>query len=176
MPTPQKQTQVEEIRERLDRCTIAVATGYQGLNGDEMTALRKRLREQGVEYKVIKNTLALRAAQELGKEEINNILIGPTAIAFGYGDVVATAKAINSYIISTRSTLLINGAMMDSTVLTPDQVRSLALLPPREELVARLIGQMQAPIAGLVNTLNGILRGFVVVLQRRVEQLEPGDS
>jgi large subunit ribosomal protein L10 len=176
MPTPQKQIQVEDIKDRLSRCTIAVATGHQGLSASDMTELRRRLRELGVEYKVMKNTLVLRAAQEVGKEEISNILNGPTAIAFGYGDVIAVAKAVNSYVSSTRTPLLIHGAMMDSTVLTAEQVRRLALLPPKEELVARLIGQMQAPMAGLVNTLNGILRGFVIVLQRRVEQLESGGS
>ncbi|MBF8267349.1 MAG: ribosomal protein [Dehalococcoidia bacterium] len=173
MPTPQKEKQVEEIKERLGRSTIAVAIGYQGLTGSVVTGLRRHLREQGVEYKVVKNTLALRAARELGREKIVSVLKGPTAMAFGYGDEVAVARAISSYVSSTRIPLVIHGAMMGSTVLTAEQVGSLALLPPRDELVARLIGQMQAPMAGLVNALNGILKGFVVVLQRRVEQLEP---
>ena len=92
MPTPEKENQVEEIRSRLSRCTIAIATGYQGVTASGMTDLRARLREQGIEYRVIKNTLTIRAANALGKEGVGNVLIGPTALAFGYGDATAAAK------------------------------------------------------------------------------------
>jgi large subunit ribosomal protein L10 len=176
MPTLKKQSQVEEIKERLSRCTIAVATGYQGLNASAMTDLRARLREQGVEYKVVKNTLTLRAGLEIGKEGIGEILEGPTGLAFGYGDATIVAKGINTYIISSRMPLVIHGALMDGAVLTAAQVRLLATLPRKEELVARLIWQMQAPIAGLVNVLSAPLRGLAIVLQRRVEQMESSGS
>lgn len=169
MPTPKKEVQVEEIKEKLGRSTIAIATGYQGLSASDMTELRRRLREQGIEYKVVKNTLTLLAAQELGKEGIGEVMQGPTGLAFGYGDEVAVARGLNTFITSTRSPLVIHGAIMDSRVITGDQVRSLATLPPREELLSRLLGQMQAPVTGLVTVLSAPLRGLVTVLQRAAE-------
>ena len=169
MPTPRKEAQVEEIKDKLSRCTIAITTGYQGLSASDMTELRKRLREQGIEYKVVKNTLTLRAAQELGKEGIGDVMQGPTGLVFGYGDEVAVARGLNTFITSTRSPLVINGALMDSRIITGDQVRNLATLPPREELLSRLLGQMQAPVTGLVTVLSAPLRGLVTVLQRAAE-------
>ena len=170
MPTPAKESQVEEIKDRLSRCTIAVATGYQGMSAANMTDLRARLREQEIEYRVVKNTLTLRAASELGKDGVGDVLQGPTALAFGYGDVVAVAKGINGYITTTRMPLVIHGAVMGGGILTAAQVMNLASLPPRDELIARLLGQMQAPITGLVNVLSAPLRGLAMVLQRIVER------
>jgi large subunit ribosomal protein L10 len=176
MPTLKKQTQIEEIRDRLGRCTIAVATGFVGMSGSNMTDLRERLREHGIEYRVIKNTLTLRAALELGNESVGDVLRGPTALAFGYGDVVAVAKGINDYITTSRMPLVIHGAVMDGSILTAAQVINLAQLPPRDELVSLLLRQIQAPITGLVNVLSAPLRGLAVVLQRRVEQMESSGS
>ena len=160
MPTPEKESQVEEIRSRLSRCTIAIATGYQGVSASDMTNLRARLREQGIEYRVIKNTLTIRAANALGKEGVGNVLIGPTALAFGYGDATAAAKGVH------RRTLrlpgrhwLFTGRLWMGVILSAGQVVELASLPPREELLARLLGQMQAPITGLVTALSGPIRG-----------------
>ena len=172
MPTPKKQDQVEEIKDRLSRCTIAVTTGYQGLAASQMTELRRRLSEQGIEFKVVKNTLTLRAAEDLGMEGLGDVLKGPTGVAFGYGEVTTVAKGINSYITTTRQPLVIYGALMGDIVLTADQVRTLALLPSRDELVARLMGQLQAPIAMLVNVLSAPMRGLVVALQRIAERGE----
>ena len=169
MPTPRKEAQVEEIKDKLSRCTIAIATGYQGLSAADMTELRRRLREQGIEYRVVKNTLPYLAARELGREGIGEVMQGPTGLAFGYGDEVAVARGLNTYIITTRSPLVIHGALMDSRVITGDQVRSLATLPPREELLSRLLGQMQAPVTGLVTVLSAPLRSLVTVLQRAAE-------
>ena len=172
MPTPKKQAQVEELKDRLNRCTIAVATGYQGMSASNMTDLRARLSEQGIEYRVVKNTLTLRAALELGNERMGDVLRGPTALAFGYGDVATVAKGINGYITSSRMPLVIHGAVMDGSILTAAEVTSLALLPPRDELVSILIRQIQAPITGLVNVLSAPLRGLAMVLQRIVDQSE----
>ena len=174
MPTPKKESQVEDIKSRLSRSSIAIATGYQGMSASNMTDLRARLREQGIEYRVIKNTLALRAASELGNEGVDRVLQGPTAIAFGYGDATDAAKGLNGYIITSRLPLVIHGAVMDGQVLSGDQVVILATLPPRDELLARLLGQMQAPITGLATVLSAPLRGLVTVLQRVSEQGDDG--
>ena len=174
MPTPKKISQVEDIKSRLSRSSIAIATGYQGMSASNMTDLRARLREQGIEYRVIKNTLALRAASELGNEGVDRVLLGPTAIAFGYGDATEAAKGLNGYIVTSRLPLVIHGAVMDGQVLSGDQVVILATLPPRDELLARLLGQMQAPITGLATVLSAPLRGLVTVLQRVSEQGDDG--
>ncbi len=171
MPTEQKVEQVEDIRDRLSRASIIVSTGYESLTSSDMNALRKALREQGIEYKVIKNTLVLRAAEEIGKQGVESILKGPTGIAFGYDDVTSVPKAINNFITSTRIPLVIHGGVMGSEVLSESQVVDIANLPSKEELVAKLLGQMKAPITGLVGTLNSVLTGIAVVLQRRVEKL-----
>ena len=170
MPTPKKESQVEDIKSRLSRSSIAIATGYQGMSASNMTDLRARLREQGIEYRVIKNTLALRAASELGHDGVERVLLGPTAIAYGYGEATDAAKGLNTFIITSRLPLVIHGAVMDGQVLSGDQVVSLATLPPRNELLARLLGQMQAPITGLATVLSAPLRGLVTVLQRASEQ------
>ena len=174
MPTPKKESQVEDIKSRLSRSSIAIATGYQGMSASNMTDLRARLREQGIEYRVIKNTLALRAASELGNEGVDRVLLGPTAIAFGYGDATEAAKGLNGYIVTSRLPLVIHGAVMDGQVLSGDQVVILATLPPRDELLARLLGQLQAPITGLATVLSAPLRGLVTVLQRVSEQGDDG--
>ena len=170
MPTPKKESQVEDIKSRLSRSSIAIATGYQGMSASNMTDLRARMREQGIEYRVIKNTLALRAASQLGNEGVERVLLGPTAMAFGYGEATEAAKGLNAYITTSRLPLVIHGAVMDGQVLSADQVVSLATLPPRDELLSRLLGQMQAPLTGLATVLSAPLRGLVTVLQRASEQ------
>ena len=172
MPTQKKAEQKEDLKQRFGEATIAVATGYQGLSADVMTSFRRHLREVGVEYLVVKNNLAVRASQEIGKERIPEILEGPTGIAFGMGDVVAVAKAVNDFISNNRLPVSIHGAVMGSDILTSEEVRTLANLPPKEELVGKMLGQMKAPMSGLVNVLNGVVVGLAVVLQRRVEQLD----
>lgn len=170
MPTPKKAEQVDELKERLDRCTVAVATGYQGMNAAQVTDLRRRLRDQGVEYRVVKNTLVLRAAQELGQASLADVLKGPTGLAFGYGDVTAVAKGLNTYIVTTRMPLEIFGGLMGGALLSAEQVNTLALLPPKEELISQLLGRLQAPITMFVTVLSAPIRGLAIALQRIVEQ------
>ena len=96
MPTPEKEKQVEEIKNRLENCTIAIATGYAGMSATDMNNLRSAMRGQNIEYVVVKNTLTLRAATAAGKDRINELLDGPTGLAFGYGDATAVAKGVNN--------------------------------------------------------------------------------
>ncbi|MFQ5860939.1 MAG: 50S ribosomal protein L10 [Dehalococcoidia bacterium] len=172
MPTRRKIELVEELQERFSRCSIAIATDCTGLPVFALTELRQRLRQQGVEYKVIKNSLARIAADAIGRPQLKEIIQGPTALALGYSDPVEAARALDQYIKSTRSTLVVKSAVMDTHVLTPAQVTRLATLPSREQLLARLLGQMQSPIARLINILNAPLVSLVTLLQRRVEQGE----
>ena len=178
MPTTkqQKVDSVAEIADMLSRCTIAVTTGYQGLDASQMTELRRSLRELGVEYKVIKNTLALRAAESIGRKGIDGILNGSTGVAFGYDDVTSVAKGVDGFITTTRLPLVIYGALMDESILSAEQVRSLAAITSREDLISRLIGQIQSPISRLVNVLNRPIAALAIALNSIVEQRQTGST
>ncbi len=174
MPAEKKRQIVEDLRKRIAGCTIAIATDYRGLSVPAMTGLRRSLREKGIEYRVVKNTLTYRAAEEASKPGLREVVQGTTGLVFGYGDPVESARALYDYIRASRSSLAIRGAVVDGQVLTADQVVSLAHLPPRDVLAGMLLGQMKAPITGLVFTLKAVLTGLATVLQRHVEQ-QTGD-
>ena len=183
MPTKKKMDLVEELREKFTQCTIAVATDYTRLPVNTMTELRQKMRERDVEYKVVKNTLTYLAADAAHRPQIKEIVQGPTALAFGYNDPLEVAKALEEYIRVNRSILTIRGAVLDERTLTSSEVLSLANLPPRNELVAQLLGQiqlpmamllgqLQAPLSRLLTVLNGPLASLTILLQQRAEQLK----
>ena len=149
--------------------TIAISADFSSLGVGDMTALRRTLREKGVQFRVIKNSLALLAADAAGRPAMKEIIEGPTGIAFGYDDPTGPAKALSEFIRDARSPLRIKGGVMGEQVLTAEEVGRLASLPSREELVARLLGQLQSPVSGLVYVLNAPISGLARVLQRRVE-------
>ena len=171
MPTPAKEEQIADLSDRIGRAVIAIATDFSGLKVNDLTELRRRLREQGVEYRVVKNRLAARAAGTPETEIYRDLLEGSTALAFGYDDPIAPAKVIDTFIKETRSALKVRNAVMDGKLLSDTQVAALASIPPKDELLAKLLGQMNAPITGLVTVLAGPVRALATVLQRRAEQL-----
>ena len=176
MRREKKEEAVRELAEKLSRCNIVITTDYRGLSVAEMTELRRRLRQGEIEYRVVKNTLARFAAAEVDKEGLMSIIEGPTAIAFGYGDVTEPAKALIDYIRSSRAELRIRGGLLDRRVLSASEVTALATLPPREVLIARLLGGMQGAISTLVNVLNATSAGFLGLLNARIKQLEGGGN
>lgn len=171
MPTQQNLDRVDAIRDWIDRCTIAIATDYTGLSVADMTSLRKALRDNGIEYRVIKNTLALLAADGSTKPDVKQIVEGPTALAFGYDDPLAAAKVLTDFVRVNRSALKVRGGVMGERVLTTQEIVALAALPSKDELMARLLGQLNAPITGLVYVLSAPLAGLARVLQRHVESM-----
>ena len=183
MPTKDKIRQVEELKERLDKCTIAVATDFTGMSVNDFTELRRVLREKGGDLRVVKNNLVYIAADLAGKSELKEVVNGPCALTFGYDDPVEVAKALIDYIKSNRSVLEVRGASMDGQVLSSGQVSMLAEMPPKIQIVAQLLrqlqspvssvmAQLQAPLSQLVNLLNGPIRGLVVVLNQKAQQME----
>lgn len=170
MPTERKIQAVEELRGWIEQCTLAISTDYSGLPVSEMTALRRALRERGVQYRVVKNTVAHMAADAAGRPAFKEIVEGPTGIAFGQGEPTDQVKALAEFIRSRRSALKIKGGVMGQRRLTAAEVDLLATLPPREELIARLLGQLQAPAARLVYVLNAPIASLARVLQRQVEK------
>ena len=163
---------IERLREVFSTCNIGILTDYRGLSAPEMTILRRSLRELSIEYKVIKNTLARFAAERAGKEDLVSLFEGPIAIAFSYGDIIEPARVLSDYIRTSKATLDIKGGFLGDRLLTSKEVMTLAALPPREVLLAKIMGGMQAPILILLSQLATPVRGFINVLQARIQQLE----
>jgi len=172
LPTERNINAVEEMRQWMQECTAAISTDYTGLSVSAMTGLRRSLREKNVQFRIIKNTLAYLAADAAGRPAFKEVVEGPTAFAFGYGEPVDPAKALVEFIRATRSPLKIKGGILGDRILTVEQVDNLATLPSKEELIGRLMGQLNAPVSGLVYVLNANIAGLARVLQRQVEKLE----
>ncbi len=176
MPTQAKIDKVAELKDKLERCSIAVTTGFSRIRVNEMTELRRRTREAGFELVVTKNSLLSLAADAAQMPQLKDIMEGPTAIAFGYDEPVDVAKTLHDYIRTTRSALTIQGAVVAAgPVLPTGEVARLVALPPRPQLLALLLGQIQAPISGLINVLNGPLWSLGGLLQARIQQLESAE-
>lgn len=169
MPTDQSIAEVERLKEILEAATVVISTNYRGLDVGSMAQLRNVLREAGGRYRVVKNTLVRIAADKAGMPELKALVDGPCGFVIGVGDPVLPAKALLRHIRQNRLEMEIRGAYLDGQVLDADRVQLLASLPSREELLARVLGQLNAPIAGLVTVLSGTLRGLVTVLQRHID-------
>jgi large subunit ribosomal protein L10 len=150
-----KEAKVAEIKEKLEKAQGVVLSQYQGLNVEDDTQLRKNLREAGVEYKVYKNTLVILAARELGIEGIVTHLQGPISIAFGYEEPTAPARILNEF-AKTHKKLELKAAIIQGQVFDSAQVNELAAIPPRNVLIAKLLGSFKAPISNLAYVLNSI--------------------
>ena len=168
----QKAEQVEEIAERLKRAKVAILTDYRGLTVSQLQDLRTRLRGGEVEYRVVKNTLARRAAEAAGVKALDAELKGPVAIAFGYDDLSTPARLINEFVRATRLKLDITGGLVEGRVFTPEQVKQLADLPSRESLIAQLLGTLQSPVGQLVGIMQTPLQQLLGVLDAYKSKLE----
>ena len=174
MNLEEKKQSVDELAEKLERASVVIATSYGGLTVAQMTDLRRKLRAQQVEFRVIKNTLARFSAAKAGKEQMDKIVKGPTAVAFGYGDVSIPAKTLLEHIRSSKINLKVNGGLIGNRLMTTAEVSALATLPPKEVLVAKLLGQMKSPIYSLAVVLNANIAGLAQVLAARQKQMEHG--
>jgi large subunit ribosomal protein L10 len=174
MPTEKKAQAVSELQELISRCSVGIFTDYRGLSTAELNDLRRKLRDAGVSYRVVKNSLAQIAAKGARREDLSGLFQGPLAIALGYDDEVKPAKVLVDYIKTTRSILTIKGGFLSSRLLTSSEVESLATIPPTEILIGKLMAGLQSPIYRLVNSLSSPLRGLAGVLQARINQLEEG--
>ncbi len=163
---------IDRLQESFSKCSINILTDYRGLTTTEMTDLRRRLQKSNSEYKVVKNTLARFAAARAGKDDLVSSFEGPIAIAFGYGNVTEPAKVLIDYIRDSKASLSIKTGILGDRLLTPDDVTTLSTLPPREILLARVLGQMKSPVSALLGCLTTPIRGFIGVLQARISQLE----
>ena len=174
--TSAKQAVVAQLKEQLESAKGVVLTSYKGLTVAQATELRRELREAGVSYHVVKNTMLRIAAKEAGIEGIEEHLEGTTAFAFSTEDAVAPAKVICGFIkknkLEDAEVLTVKVGMVEGKVIGVDEVKALAALPSREELIAKLLGSMNAPISNTVNVLQGVIRNAVYVLDAIRSQKE----
>jgi large subunit ribosomal protein L10 len=159
-----KRRQVAELADKLGRMRSAVLSDYRGLTVAQLEELRASLREVGVDYLVLKNTLARRAGEQAGLIELNPQLVGPTAIAISYEDVSAPARVLIDYARANRRTDMVRGGIAEGQVLSPSEVRQLADLPSREVLMAQLLGVLEAPISQLAGLLDAPGRDLLGLL------------
>jgi len=163
-----KKKLVEEIKEKISESQGIVLVDYRGLNVEEDTELRNQFRKAGVEYKVYKNTMMRFAFKDLGLEDFNKYLVGPSAIAYSK-DPVAPAKITNEF-AKKHKNLEIKAGVVDGKVIDINGVKSLADLPSKEVLVAKVLGGLNGPISGFVNVLQGNMRNLVYALNAIAEQ------
>ncbi|GGE21060.1 50S ribosomal protein L10 [Marinithermofilum abyssi] len=150
-----KKEVVAEIVEKLQNSKSTILTDYRGLTVAEMNELRKQLREAGVEYKVLKNTMVRRAAAEVNYSELDEHLVGPTAIAFSPEDAVAPAKVLHKF-AKDHKALEIKAGIVEGNVVSLDQIKELADLPSREGLLSMLLSVLQAPMRNFALAVKAV--------------------
>jgi len=166
-----KVVEVAEIKQKLDRASGVVIVESVGMNVLEVTDLRNQLRKANVEYRVLKNTLVNRAADELSIEGLEPFLKGPTAIAFGYDDPTQPAKVLTEY-MKKVSKIQIKCGLVSKKFVKANDVEALAKIPSKEVLIAKMLGTMNAPITNFVGILNGPARALVCALKAVQDQKE----
>jgi large subunit ribosomal protein L10 len=173
MPTQKKIDTVADLKDRIERSTLLASAEYRGLRVKEMVEMRRRLREAGIEVRVIKNTLLKLAAEEAGHADLLQIVEGPTALALTFGDAIEAAKGLAGYAQGAPSAFSLRGGYMDGTVLSAQDLRALVRIPPRPVLLAQFVGQMQSPLVGFVTLIDAPLRELSGLVQALLSEL-PG--
>lgn len=161
----EKKLLVSEIKEKLNQAQSVVVVENKGLNVAQVTELRNKLREVGVEYKVYKNTLVNLAAKENEITGLDDYLQGPTAWAFSMNDPVSAAKVLLPFIKNSNEKVAIKGGILENRVIGQAEVKALADLPSREVLLAQVVGAMQSPLVGMANVLQGPIRKMGYALE-----------
>lgn len=164
MVRPEKVRAVEELREKFARSRTVVVLGFQGIPGEEMTTLRRLVKTRGVELRVVKNTLARRAAQEAGLPGLGEFLRGPNLVIIGRDDPTVPFKVAAEVVQKYPNYFQVRGGVFAGERVPAAEVQWYATLPSREELLARLCGAMLGPVQGLAFVLSGLLRKLVVAL------------
>lgn len=168
-PRPAKVAVVDEVRQRLDAASASVVTEYRGLTVSQIAELRRSLTVAGGDYKIFKNTLVRRAIDGSEHALLEELLTGPTAIAFVHGDVSAVAKALRDF-SRANAHLVVKGGLLDGTLLSPAQLGALAELPSKDVMLARLAGAIQAPLAQLAGLIEALPRNLAYGLKALVDQ------
>ena len=175
MPRPEKVQAVADIKERIESAQAVFVTEFRGLTVSQLQKLRASLRESGAEYKVVKMTLARRAAAELEIAGIDEHLIGPTALTFANEDPVATAKTLRD-VGEANEKFVIKAGILSGEVLLPEQVKKLAAIEPREVLLAKIAGAAKAPLFKGAGMFASFTRNAATMMSQLLEKKESGDT
>jgi large subunit ribosomal protein L10 len=163
MNREQKAVAIAEIATQIDESNAIFAVDYRGISVAQAAELRSSLRQADALFKVVKNSLTERAADQVGAEALKDYLNGPTALTFVRGDIAVAAKALADYARATQL-LPVKGGLMEGAVIDVEQIRALSRLPSREVLYGQLVGVVASPVSGLVRTLNALISGLAVAL------------
>jgi large subunit ribosomal protein L10 len=174
MNREQKGAVIEEITADIQSAEAIFAVDYRGISVPQAAELRAKLREADATFKVVKNSLTERAADNAGRGELKSLLVGPTALTFVRGDAALAAKAIADYARATQL-LPFKGGAMGTEALDANQIVSISRLPSREVLYGQLVGVVASPVSGLVRTLGALVGGLAVALGQVREKKESGE-
>ena len=171
MPRPEKVQAVADIKERMDGAQAVFLAEYAGLSVQEQQALRRELRANGAEFKVVKMTLARLAVADLEIEDFDALLLGPTGLAFADGDPVGAAKVLRDF-AKAHEVLVVKGGLLGREFLTPERIAELADIEPREVLLAKIAGAFEAPMAKMAGLLAALPRNAATAMQQLLEKKE----
>jgi len=172
MNKQEKDEFIGELQQKLEGASAFYLTDFTGLNVKQITQFRARLRKQGVDYVVVKNTLAQRALQGLDFPDVASFFTGPTGLVIGRDDAVAAAKALTDFAREFGDRPAIKVGVVEKREVTPDQIKQLADMPPREVLLAQIAGGLQAPMARLAGGMSQLLAGFARAVDALRQQKE----
>ena len=151
-----KSDKIAQIKEKVEKAQVAIVTEYKGMSVEEITKLRRALQKEDGDYMVTKNTLAKIAVKDTNYELLSDLLTGPIAIAFGYGDQVMPAKALAKFIKETETGKIV-GAVLDGKLLSEEEAKALASLPSKQEIYAKMLGCINSPASGIANSVNAVM-------------------
>ena len=171
MNRDQKAAVIDEVAAQISESEAVFAVDYRGISVPQAAELRTKLRDVDASFRVVKNTLTLRAADKAGADALKELLEGPTAMTFVRGDAAAAAKALSDFRRASGGTLLeFKGGWMNGAPLAPPEIEAIAKLPSRDVLYGRLVGMVASPLTGLVTSLGGLIGGLARQLQAIADQ------
>jgi large subunit ribosomal protein L10 len=170
-----KEQILETYEQGLAKAQHAFLLDYQGITVPQVTELRKRVRQSGGEYVVVKNTIALRAIDSQALGQLKEHFVGPTAVAFSLTDPVGVAKALTDYAKDVPA-IKLKAGLVEGRAIAADQIKEIASLPSREELIAKLLFLMQSPVTRFVRVLAAVPQSFVMVLDQVRKKKEESES
>ena len=173
MSTPRKETEVRQLEERFREARAAILTDFRGLKVADVTVLRNLLRKSKIEFRVVKNRLAKIAVQNTSLADLDPLLSGPTGVAFGYDDPVASTKILSQFVRSNAN-LDIKGGIIEGRLYRKEEILAIAELPPRDILLSQVLMSISAPLSGLVRVLQAPIQQFVGTLGAIKAQKEKG--
>ena len=175
MNRQEKENVISDLSRQIEGFKAVVLTNYRGLNVEQISQLRRRLKEEEISYHVVKNTLIRLASRGTDLEKLNDYFEGPTAMAISYGDPTLLAKILSEF-IKTQPSLEIKVGLIQGKVTPPDEVKALASMPPRDVLIAQILGGIQTPGGQLGGVILSALQQVLGVIHARVDQLTEAEG